>query len=439
MNRGEQEYSVGGTHSDAGQDVIVGLDIGTSKVCAIVARRDNENPSGVHVLGIGHAPSDGLNRGVVVNIEKTVRSIERAVEGAEQQSGVNIRNVTVGIAGDHIQSFPSRGVVTISDPEQVVSRADVERLLQDAQKVSLPSDRRILHVIPQEYIIDGQDGISDPVGMSGLRMEANVHIITGLVTAAQNIYRCVERAGLTVQDIVLEPLGSSYAVLEEDEREVGVGLIDIGGGTTDVAVFEDGTIRHTSVIGIAGQMVTNDIRKGLGIIGEQAERIKREYGYAYGAMILNDESFMIPGIGGRKPMEITKSMLARIIQPRMEEILEFSLAELKRSGYLRHLSAGVVLTGGGALLRGSADLAQEVLGMPVKVGIPTSLGGSALAPEVESPIYATGVGLVLRALNKSGEAKLVPSDSSEEHEEEIEVTGSKESIFSRMKKFFEEL
>ena len=437
MNRAEQESVNNNYVSEGGGDVIVGLDIGTSKVCAIVARRDQENPNGVHVLGIGHAPSDGLNRGVVVNIEKTVRSIERAVEGAEQQSGVTIRSVTVGIAGDHIQSFPSRGVVTISDPEQVVSQADVDRLLEDAQRVSLPSDRRILHVIPQEYIIDSQDGITDPVGMSGLRMEANVHIITGLVTAAQNIYRCVERAGLQVEDIVLEPLGSSYAVLEEDEREVGVGLIDIGGGTTDIAVFEDGTIRHTSVIGIAGHMVTNDIRKGLGIIGDQAERIKREYGYAYGAMILNDEAFMIPGIGGRKPMEITRSMLARIIQPRMEEILEFSLAELKRSGYLRHLSAGVVLTGGGALLRGSAELAQEVLGMPVKIGIPNSMGGSALAPEVESPIYATGLGLVLRALERT--QRVEQTSTSSEVDAEEEDGGSRNSIFSRMKKFFEEL
>ena len=423
---------------DGAQDIIVGLDIGTSKVCAVVARPDSENPRQVHVLGVGHSPSDGLNRGVVVNIEKTVRSIERAIEGAESQSGVSIDSVIVGIAGDHIQSFPSRGVVTISDPEQVVSQADVDRLLEDAQKISLPSDRRILHVIPQEYIIDGQDGISDPVGMSGLRMEANVHVITGLVTAAQNLYRCVERAGLTVEDIVLEPLGSSYAVLDEDEREVGVGLIDIGGGTTDIAVFEDGTIRHTSVIGIAGQMVTNDIRKGLGIIGEQAERIKRDYGYAYGEMILNDESFMIPGIGGRKPMEISKSMLARIIQPRMEEILEFALAEIQRSGYLRHLSAGIVLTGGGALLRGSAELAQEVLGMPVKIGIPSGFSGGALAPEVESPIYSTGVGLVLRSLDVSRQKSEQQRDEGGEAPEEVEE-GEHEGFLSRMRKFFEEL
>lgn len=419
------------------RDIIVGLDIGTSKVCAVVARPDPENPGGVHVLGVGSAPSDGLNRGVVVNIEKTVRSISAAIEGARSQSGVDIDRVIVGIAGDHIESFPSRGVVTISDPEQVVSQADVDRLLADARKISLPSDRRILHVIPQEYIIDGQVGISDPVGMSGLRMEANVHVITGLSTAAQNIHRCVERAGLEVERLVLEPLGSSYAVLDEDEREVGVGLIDIGAGTTDIAIFEDNTIRHTSVVGIAGHMVTNDIRKGLGIIGEQAERIKREYGYAYGAMILNDESFMIPGIGGRKPMEVTRSMLARIIQPRMEEILEIALGEMQRSGFVRHLSAGVVLTGGGALLRGSAELAAEVLGMPVKIGIPSGFSGGALAPEVESPIYATGVGLVLQRLEELAEEEETGRlhEASEEEFDEEEGEG----FMGRIRKFFTEL
>jgi cell division protein FtsA len=422
------------------RQIIVGLDIGTSKVCAIVAEHDEGYAGGIHVLGIGHAPSDGLNRGVVVNIEKTVRSIESAVEQAEQQSGMKIASVSVGIAGDHIQSFPSRGVVTIANPDRVVKQEDVNRLLDDSKRVAMPSDRRILHVIPQEYIIDGQDGIYDPVGMSGLRMEANVHIITGLVTAAQNIYRCVERAGLHVDDIVLEPLASSYSVLDDEEKEVGVALIDIGGGTTDIAIFEDKTIRHTAVVGIAGRMVTDDVRKGLGIIGEQAERIKREYGYALDSMILNDEVFMIPGIGGRKPMEITKSMLCQIIQPRMEEILEFTLLELKKSGYLRRLSAGVVLTGGGALLRGAVELAQEVLGLPVKLGIPSGFGGSALAPEVETPIYATSVGLVLHALKRTEPSLLtledidpLAYDSTLHHESDGKI-----SIMSRMKKFFEE-
>ncbi|KXK57980.1 MAG: cell division protein FtsA, partial [Chlorobi bacterium OLB7] len=264
-----------------------------------------------------------------------------------------------------------------------------------------------------------------------------VHIITGLVTAAQNIYRCVERAGLAVNDIVLEPLASSYAVLDDDEKEVGVALVDIGGGTTDIAVFEDKTIRHTAVIGMAGRMLTDDIRKVLGIIGDQAERVKREYGYAMEEMVLNDEVFMIPGIGGRKPMEISKRTLAQIIQPRMEEILEFVMLELKKSGYLRRLSAGVVLTGGGALLRGMADLAQQVLGLPVKVGIPAGLGGSALAPEVESPIYSTAVGLVLHAFeNQQHQPIIIEEPPSEHQEEEEEPRGI--SIFSRMKRFLDE-
>ncbi len=423
------------------RQIIVGLDIGTSKVCAIVAARDTDDSGGIHVLGIGHAPSEGLNRGVVVNIEKTVRSIQRAVEQAQQQSGVTIESVSVGIAGDHIQSFPSRGVVTISNADRVVTQHDVNRLLDDSKRVAMPSDRQILHVIPQEYIIDGQDGIFDPVGMSGLRMEANVHIVTGLVTAAQNIYRCVERAGLTVDDIVLEPLASGHSVLDDEEKEVGVALIDIGGGTTDIAIFEDRTIRHTAVVGIAGRMVTDDIRRGLGIIGEQAERIKREYGCALESVILNDEIFMIPGIGGRKPMEISKRTLSQIIQPRMEEILEFAMIELKKSGYLRRLSAGVVLTGGGALLRGATELAQGVLGLPVKIGIPAGFGMSALAPEVESPIYATAVGLVIDAFRRldapgiqSHEMREADGQISETHETEHE----KRSIVARMKKFFEE-
>ncbi|MBS1911835.1 MAG: cell division protein FtsA [Bacteroidetes bacterium] len=433
MNKFQQQQT-GGSPADS-RRILVGLDIGTSKVCAIVAEQDNDG-NGLHVLGIGHAPSDGLNRGVVVNIEKTVRSIQRAVEQAQQQSGIVITSVTVGIAGDHIQSFPSRAVVTIANPDRVVTPADVHRLLEDSKKVTMPGDRRILHVIPQEYIIDGQDGIYDPVGMSGLRMEANVHIVTGLVTAAQNIYRCVERAGLEVDDIVLEPLASGYSVLDDEEKEVGVALIDIGGGTTDIAIFEDRTIRHTAVVGIAGRMVTDDIRRGLGIIGEQAERIKREYGCALESTILNDEVFVIPGIGGRKPMEISKRTLCQIIQPRMEEILEFALVELKKSGYLRRLSAGVVLTGGGALLRGAGELAQTILGLPVKIGIPSGFGGAALAPEVESPIYATAVGLVISAYRRAESAGSVV----EEHEDvsEVHEERQKRSIVARMKKFFEE-
>jgi len=432
-----KEQQAPANFSSDGRQILVGLDIGTSKVCAIVAARGEGGHDGIHVLGIGHAPSEGLNRGVVVNIEKTVRSIQRAVEQAQQQSGVNIESVSVGIAGDHIQSFPSRGVVTIANADRVVTQQDVDRLLDDSKRVAMPSDRQILHVIPQEYIIDGQDGIFDPVGMSGLRMEANVHIVTGLVTAAQNIYRCVERAGLVVNDIVLEPLASGYSVLDDEEKEVGVALIDIGGGTTDIAIFEDKTIRHTAVVGIAGRMVTDDIRRGLGIIGEQAERIKREYGCALESMILNDEVFMIPGIGGRKPMEISRKTLCQIIQPRMEEILEFAMIELKKSGYLRRLSAGVVLTGGGALLRGSVELAQGVIGLPVKIGIPSGFGGAALAPEVESPIYATAVGLVIDAFRRA-EAPAPAAGTIADYGSETGETREKKSIVARMKKFFEE-
>lgn len=418
-------------------DIIVGLDIGTTKVCAIVAAPKREG-KGLTILGIGESPSEGLNRGVVVNIEKTIRSIQQAVQQAEQQSGVKMEDVIVGIAGDHIQSFPTMGIVGISNPEKEITRHDVERLLSETRKIALPSDRKILHIIPQDFIIDGQDGITDPVGMSGIRMEANVHVVTGLVTAAQNIYRCVERAGLNVRNLVLQPLASSYSVLDEEEKEIGVALIDIGGGTTDIAVFEGGIIRHTALFGIAGRQVTDDVRRGLGIIASQAERVKQEYGHAILSSIMRDEMFMIPGVGGRKPMEVTKSLLCEIIQPRMEELLEFALAEIRRSGYSQDLSAGIVLTGGGALLRGIDELACQVTGMPVKIGIPTSFGDGGLAPEIENPRYATGVGLIRYALKHQDHD--IGSDDTESTEEgENASPDSKASILNRMKSFFQEL
>src|SRR5579872_6284275 len=366
--------------------VLAALDIGTTKVCCIVGSVA-ENGT-INILGVGHTPSDGLNRGVVVNIEKTIRSIERAVEEAQHRAGVPIQSVTVGIAGDHIQSFQSRSVIAISSPDHEIRQRDVNRLLSDAKRVAIPADRRIIHVIPQEFIVDGQDGVHDPVGMSGVRMEANVHIVTGLVTAAENIYKCVERAGLKVKDMVLEPLASSYAVLDDEEKEVGVVLIDIGGGTTDIAVFEEHTIRHTAVIGIAGQKVTDDIRKGLQILGDQAERLKREYGCSVVSHILRDEIIQLPGLSGRKPRQIERSLLARIIQPRMEEILEFSFKEIKRSGFARNLGAGVVLTGGGSMINSTRELAEAIFDMPVKIGMPMGFG-AGLVKEIESPVYAT--------------------------------------------------
>ncbi len=376
-------------------NIIVGLDIGTTKVCAVVAGTDEHGR--MNILGVGRSASEGMMRGVVTHIEKTIRSITAAVAEAESQSGVSIKSVIVGIAGDHIQSFQSRGVVGISGSEHEVTQADIDRLIEDTKRVALPADRKIIHVIPQEFIIDGQDGVYDPLGMTGVRMEANVHIITGLVSAAQNIYKCVQRAGLEVNDMVLEPLASSYAVLDDEEKEVGIALLDVGGGTTDLAVFEERTIRHTAVIGIAGKKVTDDIRKGLGILNDQAEKLKKEHGYAYLPSVVNNEPIILPGVGGRSPIEINTQLLAQIIQPRMEEIFEIAALEIKRSGYSKHLSGGVVLTGGGALIRSTSDLAREVLGMPVKIGIPSGFAGG-LVREIENPAYSTAVGLVIHGL-----------------------------------------
>jgi cell division protein FtsA len=373
------------------ENIVVGLDIGTTKVCAIVAGMDEHGKT--NILGIGRAPSEGITRGVVTHIDRTTNSIVSAIAEAQASSGVVIKSAIVGIAGDHIQSFQSRGVIGISGPDHEVTQADIDRLIEDTKRVALPSDRKIIHVIPQEFIIDGQDGIYDPLGMSGVRMEANVHIITGLVTAAQNIYKCVQRAGVEVSDMVLEPLASSYAVLDDEEKEVGIALIDVGGGTSDLAVFEERTIRHTAVIGIAGKKVTDDIRKGLGILNDQAERLKKDHGVAYLPAVVNNEPIILPGVGGRSPIEIDTKLLAQIIQPRMEEIFEIAALEIKRSGYSKHLSGGVVLTGGGALIKGTADLATEVLGMPVKIGIPSGFSGG-LVREIANPAYATAVGLI---------------------------------------------
>lgn len=373
-------------------NIVVGLDIGTSKIIALVAQK-SQSGNNLNILGLGISESEGLNRGVVVNIERTVNAIRKVIDQAEQQSGIKINEVVVGIAGDHIESFKSMGLVGISSPNKEISEADVRRSLDEARQVAIPSERRILHVIPQSYVIDGQDGIYDPIGMSGVRMETNVHIVTGLETAIRNIYTCVERAGLAVKDLVLEPLACSYGVLSAEEKEVGVALIDIGGGTTDIAIFEENIIRYTSVIGIAGRQVTDDIRKGVGIILAQAERVKKEFGHAFIGSIHKDEVFMIPGINGRNPIEMSKSILCNIIQPRMEEIFEFALAEIEKSGYLNKLGAGLVITGGSTLLRGSEELAQEIFRMPVKIGMPSGITYSGLGPEIENPVYSTAVGL----------------------------------------------
>ena len=414
--------------------IVVGLDIGTTKVCAIVASIDDQDH--INILGVGRAPSDGLNRGVVVNIDKTVNAIQTAIEQAQLASGIEVRSVNVGIAGDHIRSMRSKGVITINNRDNEITMQDVERLLEDCQRIMLPTDQQIIHVIPQEFVVDGQDGISDPVGMSGMRMEAEVHIITGLVSAAKNIYRCVERAGYQVADIILEPLASSYSVLDDEEKEAGVVLVDIGGGTTDVAIFQDNTIRHTAVIAIAGKKVTDDIRVGLSVLDDQAEKLKKEHGESFIDMIEDDNVITVPGIAGRPPKEITKSILAKIIQARMEEILEIVAIEIKRSGYADALSAGVVLTGGGSLLKNVSPLATEVLGMDAKIGKPLGLSGG-LTEEVNNPIYATGVGLVMHAMkagNSMGDKPMIPATS-----KGTSVESLMNRIAERMKSWFKEL
>ena len=415
-------------------EIVVGLDIGTTKICAVVAAEDDLE--GINILGVGIAESEGLNRGVVVNIDKTVAAIQEAVEKAERAAGVTVHNVIVGIAGDHVQSFQSRGVIT-THRDGVITQHDVQRLLEDTTHVAMPADREILHVLPQEYIVDGQDGVVDPIGMSGVRLEANVHIVTGLVSAARNIYRCVEKAGYNVADIVLEPLASSYSVLHSDEKEVGVALIDIGGGTTDIAVFEDNTIRHTGVIAVAGNKVTDDIRKGLGLMKDQAEQLKHQFGVALVDVNIPDEVITIPGIGGRTEKSISRSALSQIIQPRLEEILEIAGIEIKRSGYARHLGTGVVITGGGSLIPGTAQLAAEVLGVEARVGTPTGLGGG-MVKEVSDPKFATAVGLVLYGLRPEIIKREFLAAKDRWSNGNVESAGSR-SIVERMTRWFQEL
>lgn len=416
--------------------IVVGLDIGTTKVCAVVAAPDDLGR--VNILGVGVAPSDGLNRGVVVNIDRTVQAIRKAVDDAAHAAGVVVESVVVGIAGDHIQSFQSRGVVTISNKNGIITSKDVARLLEDTTHVALPPDRKILHVVPQEFIVDGQDGVADPVGMSGVRLEANVHIISGLVTAARNIYTCVERAGFHVADIVLEPLASSYAVLYPEEKEVGVVLVDIGGGTTDIAVFEDNTIRHTAVIGVAGNKVTDDIRKGLGVMKDQAEQLKRQFGHSVASLVDVNTEILIPGIGEQGEKRIRQSTLAQIIQPRIEEILEFIAIEIQRSARGRHM-AGVVLTGGGSQIPGTAELAMEILNMgTARVGRPIGLAGG-MVNEVQNPMYATAVGLTLYGLKPEmiGGVK-IGSDGIQETHPEKGKEARKGGLWWNVKDWFKE-
>ncbi len=369
-------------------NLIVGIDIGTSKVLAIVGEVSEDGE--LAVIGVGHHPARGLRKGVVANIESTVQSIQRAVEEAELMAGCQIYSVFAGIAGAHINSFNSHGVVAIRDNE--VTNNDIERVIEAAKAMAIPNDQRILHVMPQDFIIDGQDGIREPVGMCGVRMEAKVHMITGAVSAAQNIVKCIRRCGLEVDDIILEQIASSESVLTEDERELGVCMIDIGGGTTDIAIFTEGAIRHTAVIPIAGDQVTNDIAVAFHTPTSAAEELKKKYGCALVQLV--DESKMIetPSMGGRPPRNLSCQNLAEIIEPRVEELLLLIQAELRRSGFEELIGSGIVMTGGSSRIEGMMELAEEIFHLPVRLGVPSYDG--PLSEVVRNPIYATGIGLI---------------------------------------------
>ena len=370
--------------------VMVGLDVGTTKVCAIVAEETDE---GLEIIGLGSHPSKGLRKGVVVNIESTVQSIRKAIEEAELMAGCEISSVYSGISGGHIKAFNSHGVIAVKDGE--VSETDVERVIEAAQAVAIPTDREVIHVIPQEYIIDDQEGIQEPLGMNGIRLEVKVHIVTAAVTSAQNIVKCANKAGLDVADIALQQIASSEAVLSYDEKELGVAIIDIGGGTTDIAVYHGGTIKYTTVISLGGNQVTGDIAVGLRTPTSEAEKIKKKYGSAMTVLTSSDETVEVPGVGGHKPRMVTRQILAEIIEPRMEEIFELTNREIIKSGYDGLTSSGIVLTGGTSAMEGVVELAEQVFNLPTRVGIPTGITG--LIDVVRSPMYSTGVGLVLYA------------------------------------------
>jgi cell division protein FtsA len=371
--------------------LVVGLDIGTSKVVALVGELAADGA--IDVIGLGSQPSRGLKKGVVVNIESTVQSIQRAVEEAELMAGCEINAVYAGIAGSHVRSLNSHGVVAIRDRE--VTHADVEHVIEAAKAVAIPADQRILHVLPQEFIIDGQEGIRDPIGMSGVRLEAKVHIVTGADSAAQNIIKCVQRCGLVVEDIVLEQLASSFAVLTDDEKELGVCIVDVGGGTTDIAVFLGGAIRHTAVIPIAGDQVTNDIAVSMRTPTHYAEDIKVRFACALSQLANPDESIEVPSVGDRPARRLARQTLAEIVEPRYEELFNLIREELRRSGFEEVIAAGLVLTGGSARMEGAIELAEEIFHVPVRLGVPQAVRG--LADAVQNPIYSTAVGLLLYA------------------------------------------
>ena len=385
------------------ENIVVGLDIGTTKICAIVAEVSD---GGVDIVGIGTHPSKGLRKGVVINIDATVESIRKAVEEAELMAGVEINSVYCGIAGSHIRGFNSHGIVAVKNRE--VSENDMKRVIDAARAVAIPMDREIIHVLPQEFIVDEQDGIMEPLGMSGVRLEAKVHIVTGAVTSAQNIIRCCNRTGLEVNDIVLEQLAASEAVLIPDEKELGVALADIGGGTTDLVVFSQGAVRQTAVFGLGGNHLTNDIAVGLRTPLVESEKIKIKYGCALTSMVKKEEMIEVPSVGGRRARVLSRQILAEIIEPRMEEIFTLVHREILKSGYENLIPSGVVLTGGTASLEGLPELVEQIFNLPVRRGYPSGIGG--LMDVVNNPMYAAGVGLVLYGRRHRSEGRFKSSD-----------------------------
>lgn len=380
--------------NDTTSNMIVGLDIGTSKVVAIVGEINSDGK--LEIVGLGSHPSRGLKKGVVVDIESTVQSISRAIEEAELMAGCEINSVYAGIAGSHIRSLNSHGIVAIKDKE--VTSADIDRVIDAAKAVAIPADQKILHILPQEYIIDSQEGVKEPIGMSGVRLEAKVHLVAGAVNAAQNIEKCIQRCGLKVEDIILEQLASSYAVLTDDERELGVCIVDIGGGTSDIAIFTEGAIRHTAVIPIAGDQVTNDIAMALRTPTQYAEEIKMKYACALAQLARPDETIKVKSVGDRPPRELSRQALAEVVEPRYDELFTLVMDEVRRSGYEQKLAAGIVLTGGTSKMEGVVDLAEEIFHLPVRIGSPIHAGG--LKDIVNNPIHATGVGLLHYAIKR---------------------------------------
>ena len=414
------------------KNILAGLDLGTTKVCAVIAERI-EDSNRINILGFGVAPSEGLHKGLVANIGKTAEAIREAVSIASNRAGIEINIVNVGVAGEHITSIRHRNYVTISGEDKEITKADLERLEADVRTIRIPSDRQILHIIPEEFMVDYQGGIENPIGMSGSRLEATNHIVLASIPAIQNIKKSVERAGLQVQDYILQPIASSSSVLEESEKDLGVALIDIGGGTTDIAIFHNKAIKHTKVIGVAGNQVTNDIRESLGVITEEAEKLKKDYGYATENAIIKDEDILIRGVGARGNAKIPISLLTQIISLRMRELFALVDNEIRSAGFKNKIKAGIVLTGGGSLLKGCTELAEEVFGLPTRIGVPQELG-TGLSNEIESPEFATVAGLI-RGIpgGKSSEYQILVKSQKNHGEYKIK------SFFKKIQQFFDEL